>query len=45
MPASEIFHRFKKGTLRSSNGAKVTSRRQAIAIALSYTRRGKKGRH
>jgi Family of unknown function (DUF6496) len=31
-------HRKKKGTLRSSSGAKVTSRRQAIAIGLSEAR-------
>ena len=31
-------HRKKKGTLRSSSGAKVRSRKQAIAIALSEAR-------
>jgi hypothetical protein len=31
-------HRRKKGTLRSSSGAKVTSRKQAIAIGLSEAR-------
>ena len=31
-------HRKKKGTLRSSSGAKVTSRKQAIAIGLSEAR-------
>jgi hypothetical protein len=31
-------HRKKKGTLRSSSGAKVTSRQQAIAIGLSEAR-------
>ena len=36
-------HRRKKGTLRSSSGAKVKSRKQAIAIGLSEARReGKK---
>jgi hypothetical protein len=31
-------HRKKKGTLRSSSGKKVTSRKQAIAIGLSEAR-------
>lgn len=31
-------HRRKKGTLRSSSGAKVRSRKQAIAIGLSEAR-------
>lgn len=31
-------HRKKKGTLESSSGRKVTSRKQAIAIALSEAR-------
>ncbi len=31
-------HRRKKGTLRSSSGRKVTSRKQAIAIGLSEAR-------
>jgi len=31
-------HRKKKGTLKSSSGRKVTSRKQAIAIALSEAR-------
>ncbi|MES2125204.1 MAG: DUF6496 domain-containing protein [Gemmatimonadota bacterium] len=31
-------HRQKKGTLRSGSGAKVTSRKQAIAIGLSEAR-------
>jgi hypothetical protein len=31
-------HRKKKGTLRSSSGAKVRSRKQAIAIGLSEAR-------
>ena len=31
-------HRRKRGTLRSSSGAKVTSRKQAIAIGLSEAR-------
>jgi len=32
-------HRKKKGTLRSSSGRKVRSRKQAIAIGLSEARR------
>jgi hypothetical protein len=31
-------HRRKKGTLKSGSGRKVTSRKQAIAIALSEAR-------
>ena len=31
-------HERKRGTLRSSSGAKVTSRKQAIAIGLSEAR-------
>jgi hypothetical protein len=31
-------HRRKKGTLKSSSGRKVTSRKQAIAIGLSEAR-------
>jgi hypothetical protein len=31
-------HRTKKGTLKSSSGRKVTSRKQAIAIGLSEAR-------
>lgn len=34
----EKLHEFKKGTLRSSRGGKVKSRRQAIAIGLSEAR-------
>jgi hypothetical protein len=34
----EAMHRQKRGTLRSSSGAKVTSRKQAIAIGLSEAR-------
>ena len=36
-------HKRKRGTLRSSSGKKVTSRKQAIAIGLSEARqKGKK---
>lgn len=34
----KVMHEFKEGTLRSSSGAKVTSRKQAIAIGLSEAR-------
>jgi len=34
----QTMREFKKGTLRSSNGRKVTSRKQAIAIGLSQAR-------
>jgi hypothetical protein len=33
---------FKRGTLKSSSGKKVKSRKQAVAIALSEARRGKR---
>ncbi|HEX7880572.1 MAG TPA: DUF6496 domain-containing protein [Candidatus Eisenbacteria bacterium] len=35
----KVMHERKHGTLRSSSGAKVTSRKQAIAIGLSEARR------
>ena len=35
----KVMHERKHGTLRSSSGAKVTSRKQAVAIALSEARR------
>jgi len=31
----KVMEEFKSGTLKSSSGQKVTSRRQAVAIALS----------
>lgn len=38
MPFSEIMHKFKAGTLHSGSdkGPKVKSRKQAIAIGMSY---------
>lgn len=44
MPREEIFHKFKEGTLHSgsSKGPKVNSRKQAIAIAMSYPKSGEK---
>jgi len=49
MPSNKVrkvMHEFKHGTLRSGSkrGPKVRSRRQAIAIALSEARRGRRGR-
>ena len=46
MPREEILHKFKEGTLHSgsSNGPKVKSRKQAIAIAMSYPKSGGKKR-
>ena len=35
----KVLHEYKHGTLRSGSGHKVTSGRQAIAIALSEARR------
>lgn len=45
MPFEEILHKFKAGTLRSGSdkGPKVTSRKQAIAIAMKYKREGSPG--
>lgn len=46
----KVLGEFKRGTLRSGSGAKVKSRKQAVAIALSEARRAgaripkKKGR-
>lgn len=42
----KTMHEFKHGTLRSGSGKKVTSRRQAVAIAMSEARRsGSRGKH
>lgn len=35
----KAMHEYKKGTLRSGSGKKVTSRTQAVAIGLSEARR------
>ena len=42
----KVMGEFKRGTLHSGSkkGPKVTSRKQAIAIALSEQRRAKKGK-
>jgi hypothetical protein len=39
---SKVMREFKAGELDSSSGQKVTSRKQAIAIALNEARRQKK---
>ena len=36
MPREEIFRKFKKGTLKSGSGEKVTALQQATAIAMQY---------
>ena len=43
----QVMKEFKAGQLHSGSktGPKVTSRRQAVAIALSEQRRGKKKKH
>jgi len=38
----KVMSEFKAGTLKSSSGKKVTSRKQAVAIGLSKQRRGEK---
>jgi len=38
----KVLSEFKDRTLKSSSGKKVTKRKQAIAIAISEAKRGKK---
>lgn len=38
----KVMGEFKRGTLKSSSGKKVKSRRQAVAIALSEQERGRR---
>jgi hypothetical protein len=38
----KVMHEYKSGKLKSSSGQKVTKRKQAVAIALSESKRGKK---
>ena len=40
----EEMHKFKTGTLKSSSGKKVTSRKQAVAISLSESGQSKRKR-
>ena len=42
MPFDEVMHKFKTGELKSGSGAKVTDRKQALAIALQYQNDKKK---
>ncbi len=42
----KTMHEFRVGTLKSGSGKKVTSRKQAIAIGMSESRRsGSRGKH
>lgn len=43
---SQVMHEWKHGTLHSGSkrGPRVTSRRQAIAIAINQSRKGRRGR-
>lgn len=36
---SDVMHEYDKGTLKSSSGRKVTSRKQAVAIGISEARK------
>lgn len=38
----KVMHEWGQGKLKSSSGQKVTDQKQAVAIALSEARRGKK---
>lgn len=40
----KVMGEYKRGTLKSSSGAKVKSRKQAVAIAMSEAGMSKKGR-
>lgn len=42
MPSSQVMPKFKRGTLKSSSGQKVTNPKQAVAIKLSEERAEKK---
>lgn len=39
-----VLGEFKRGTLKSSSGTKVTEKKQAVAIALSEARRPRRSR-
>lgn len=40
----KVMHEFKVGTLKSSSGAKVVKKTQAVAIALSEARRPRRSK-
>lgn len=40
----KVMGEYKRGTLKSSSGAKVKSRKQAVAIAMSEAGMSKKGK-
>ena len=40
----KVMYEFKAGELESSSGKKVTSRKQALAIALAMQQKAKKGK-
>lgn len=40
----KVMSEFKAGELKSSSGKKVTSRKQALAIALAMQQKAKKGK-
>jgi hypothetical protein len=40
--AKKVMHEFAEGSLRSSSGAKVTNRKQAVAIAMSESGQSRK---
>lgn len=40
----KVMHEFKAGTLKSSSGAKVTNRKQAIAIGMSEAEQAAKSK-
>jgi hypothetical protein len=44
MPWDMVLHKFKKGTLKSGSGKKVTSRKMALAIMLSEKQKAKAGK-
>ena len=41
---ARVMHEFKEGDLRSSSGAKVKKRKQAVAIALSESGQSRKNK-
>lgn len=39
---AKVMHEWKSGKLKSGSGKKITSQKQAVAVALSEARRAKK---